>query len=224
MKKFTALLIASLVTMCSVAHAGMRFEDVNKKIIGFGATIGCGTGVSCVLKGEKVTMTVAGVTPTGSGLTNFPTWPANATTTSGTSTTPSATTVYLSQVFIPYSVTLTGINVDNAATCGTNKYIVALFSAAGVPLANSALAGVLCSGTSAYQAIPFTSTYAAVGPGVYWIGIYMNGTTDRFYTIPAGGAQSGLSGTVTAQTFGTVATVVPPTTFTAGAGPVAFTY
>lgn len=141
-----------------------------------------------------------------------------------TSTTPSATTVYLTQIKIPVNLTITGVQVLNAATCGTNKYVVALFNDAGTVLANSATAGVLCSGTSAYQQIPFTGTYAAVGPRTYWIGVYMNGTTDRFYTIPALGQGMGLAGTVTGQTFGTVANVTLPTTFTAGSGVVATTY
>lgn len=141
-----------------------------------------------------------------------------------TSATPGNTTVYLTQVRIPYNVTLTGVNVTNAATCGTNKWIVALFNSAGVAVANSALAGTLCSGASGYQAIPFTGTYAAVGPGTYWIGLYADGATDRYYAIPAVGKIGGLAGSVGTQVFGTVATVALPTTFTADVGPAAFTY
>lgn len=147
-----------------------------------------------------------------------------ATLTAGTSTTPSATTLYLSQIIIPHSCVLTGIAVNNGATVGTDKYIVALFDSAGIPLANSAVAGVTTSGGDAFQSIAFTSPLNFVGPAVAWIGLYVNGTTDRFRSIPALGAYAGLAGSVTGQTFGTVAQAAMPTTFTADKGPVAFVY
>ncbi len=144
--------------------------------------------------------------------------------TGGTSTTPSATTVYLTQIWVEANSSITGIKVNSAATVGTNKYIVALFDSTGTPVANSALAGVTTANANAYQTIAFTTPYAAVGPGVYWIALYVNGTTDRFFSLPAASEGGGKAGTVTAQTFGTVAAVTLPTTFTADVGPVAFTY
>jgi hypothetical protein len=144
--------------------------------------------------------------------------------TAGTSTTPSATTVYLSQVHIAAACSLTGIAISNGATVGTDKYVVALFDANGVPVANSALAGETTSGADVYQSIAFTSAYVVAEPGVFWIALYVNGTTDRFRSIPAVGANSGLAGSATGQTFGVVAAVTLPTTFTADKGPVAFTY
>lgn len=149
---------------------------------------------------------------------------APPTLTSGTSTTPAATSVYMSQIYIPASCTLTGVAVSNGATVGTDKYIVALFNSSGAAVANSALAGATTSGADAYQSVAFTATYAANGPGVYWIALYVNGTTDRFRSIPAVGAHAGLAGEVTGQVFGTVAAVTLPTTFTADKGPVAFVY
>lgn len=144
--------------------------------------------------------------------------------TTGTSTTPSATVVYMSQVWVPANATITGVKVNNGATVGTDKYIVALFNSSGAAVANSTTAGTTTAGADAYQTIAFTGTYAAKGPAVYWIGLYVNGTTDRFRSIAAGGEGRGLAGSVTTQTFGTVATVVLPTTFTADKGPVAFLY
>ncbi len=52
----------------------------------------------------------------------------------------------------------------------------------------------------------------------------MNGTTDRFRSLPASMEGRGLAGSVTGQTFGTVVAITPPTTFTADKGPVAFVY
>ncbi len=121
-------------------------------------------------------------------------------------------------------MTLTGVAVNNAGTVGTNKYIVALFNTAGTALANSATAGVLTSGASSWQQVAFTGTVAVTGPATYWVAVYVNGTTDRFYAIPAVGAFMGLAGTVTGQTFGTIAALTLPTTFTADSGPVAYTY
>lgn len=141
-----------------------------------------------------------------------------------TSATPSATTLYLTQIWVPHNVTLTGIGVLNAATVGTNKYIVALFNSSGVPVANSSTAGILTAGASAFQQVPFTGTYSALGPRTYWVGVYVNGVTDRYYAIPTIGQALGLAGTVTGQTFGLVTTVVLPTTFTADVGPVIYTY
>ncbi len=180
---------------------------------------------------SKMKLSTAGVLTVSGGVAGSTTAPMSiysawtpTVVTQATSATPSATVVYMTQIHIDNNVTLTGVNVLNAATCGTNKWIVALFDDTGAALANSAVAGVLCSGTSAYQAIPFTATYAAKGPRTYWIGLYANGTTDRYYAIPAMGAAKGLAGSVSTQTFGTVAAVTLPTTFTADVAPVAFTY
>ena len=157
-------------------------------------------------------------------LTRFPAWFPSAAT-DATSTTPSATTLYLTQVYVAHNFSMTGVQVLNAATVGTNKYIVAIYNAAGTLLANSATAGVLTAGASAYQSVAFTAPIALTGPETYWLGIWVNGTTDRFYAIPAMGSAVGLAGTITGQTFGTVpSTITPPTTFTAAAGAVVATY
>lgn len=174
------------------------------------------------------TLGVTGATTLTGGITvtaprtNWYGWSPPSLTT-GTSTTPSATVVYLSQVWIPINATLTGIKVNNGATVGTNKWIVALFNASGAAVANSALAGTLSSGPDGWQTIAFTGTYAAK-TGMYWIALYADGVTDRFRSVPAAGQYAGLTGSVSAQTFGTIASITPPTTFTADVGPVAFTY
>lgn len=141
-----------------------------------------------------------------------------------TSVTGLTTSVYLTQVSIPYSFTVTGVGVLNAATVGTNKWIVALFNASGTVVANSATAGVTTAGASAFQQIPFTATANLIGPGTYWVGLYVNGTTDTYYSIPTLGQSDSLAGSVGSQTFGTVANVTLPTTFTAGVAPVVYIY
>jgi hypothetical protein len=144
--------------------------------------------------------------------------------TNATSVTGLTTTVYLTQIFVPYNTTLTGAAVLNAATVGTNKWLLALFNSAGTALANTATAGTLTAGASAFQSINFTGTVAVKGPATYWVGLYVNGTTDTYYSIPTLGQTEGLAGSVTGQTFGTVASVTLPTTFTAGVAPVVYVY
>lgn len=228
MKRFTLGLLTAAIFACSSAFAGMLVEDSNKKVLGFAAKIGCGLGLTCTINGAKVNITGPGANgqPLLSGAaTTLAPFAVTATTGVGTSTTPSATTLYLIQVFVPFNMTLTGVALNNAATCGTNNYIVALYDASGNKLANSATAGTLCSGTSAWQKIPFTATKAITGPAIYFVGLFVDGTTDRFYTVPAAGAYVGVAGTVTGQTFGTVgASVTLPTTFTADKGPIVYTY
>lgn len=230
--KKAALLSALLVTFS--AWAGVEFYDSNNTLLGNFVKVKCTTGLTCSQSSGKLSLVTNGsvsgvITPTSgiaasSGqLTRFTNFKPG-TLTAGTSTTPSTTTVYLSQIFIPANATLTGIAINNGATVGTDKYVVALFSSGGAVVANSALAGATTSGADSYQSIDFTSTYAAIGPAVYWIALYVNGTTDRFRTIPAAGAYAGLAGSATGQTFGTAASVTLPTTFTADKGPVAFVY
>lgn len=242
-------LLSALAFVGSLAFAGIQINNSSNKVLGNASILKCGTGVSCTMgtsaSGAQVTATLTGgagsfTTLTSSGvytpvggikqydttatLTQFSTWLPKVAVTEGTSTTPSATTVYLSQILIPTSVTLTGINVLNAATVGTNSWVLAIFDDTGAPLATTLLTGTTTSGASAYQQIAFTAPIAIKGPGTYWLGAYMNGTTDRFYTIPAFGAPAGLAGSVTGQTFGTVAAVTLPTTFTAAKGPIMYTY
>lgn len=226
MDNLLGFLMATL-TMTSImlapfsADAGVRVYDKNGANLGVVDSVQCGANITCAkAPSNKVSFAV----DTALTLTRYPSF-FEAALTAGTSTTPSATTLYLAQVKILAPTTLTGIAINNAATVGTNKYIVALYNAAGTKLANSAIAGVLTAGASVWQEIPFTATLGVVGPGVYWIGLFVDGTTDRFYSIPAVGAMSGLAGSVTGQTFGTVgASITPPTTFTADKGPVAYTY
>ena len=148
--------------------------------------------------------------------------------TNGTDTAPSITVVYMTQFVIPFNVTLTGAALFNGSNV-TDKVILALFNSAGTPLANTATAGTAGSGTDAYQEVNFTSTYAAVGPATYWLGAYFNGTTTRFNTIAAAtpfllNKIFGFAGSVSTQTFGTVAAVTLPTAFTADLGIHGYVY
>jgi hypothetical protein len=141
----------------------------------------------------------------------------------GTNKTVVAGTMYWADVVIPRAMTLNGIGVLNGATVGTDNGLVALFDYQGNLLANSALAGAATSGANAFQQRAFTSTYAVVTPGQFYIGYQSNGTTDTIRTIAVSTWADVLTKSATG-TFGTVPTLTVPTTFTADVGPYAYVY
>lgn len=219
--KFNVTAASGNVAVAGTANVVGNFSIATNK---FNVTAASGnTTVAGTLGVTGITALTGGTSNGGGLLKNYSGWKPS-TLTAGTSTAAVATHVYVTMIYIPFNVTLTGVYVNNAATVGTNKWVAALFDSTGAPLANSALAGVTTSGADAYQQLPFTGTYAAVGPGIYWVGLYMNGTTDRFRTTPAVGQYAGFTGDISGQTFGTVASITPPTTFTADVGPIVFTY
>lgn len=154
----------------------------------------------------------------------FSNWPINAAT-AGTDTTPADGTQFVTSIYLPVSMTLTGVNYLIGSVGGTNRVVAVLYSSAGAVLANSSLtSGGAIVGTAANnQALNFTAQYAAKGPGLYYVGIAMNGNTARLRTVPAF-CQSGIFGGQVSQTHATPATIAAPSTFTADKAPVVFVY
>lgn len=142
-----------------------------------------------------------------------------ATLTTGTDATPTAGQIEYSEAFIPCNKTVTGIGILNGSVVGTHKVIVGLYSAAGVLLKSSALAGTLTTDDAAFEEIAFTATYAAVGPQRVWLAIQWEGTTPKYRAHVANGALAGTQ----AGVFGTMATIATPATTTA-AGPILYLY
>lgn len=143
----------------------------------------------------------------------------NSATSAYTAQTPVATEFYFAEIFIPANVTVTGVAVFNSATISGNLK-VGLANSAGANVATSASTAM--SGTSAYQLVPFTGTYAAVGPATYFVEVFYDNATARPNTLTAGSC--GVS-KATAQVFATGFTAItPPTTFTTALGPVASVY
>jgi hypothetical protein len=141
----------------------------------------------------------------------------------GNDTTPVNGSVYWAEVYLPVNMTVTGISVLNGSAAG-NSVIVALYpGAGGANVANSVLAGTAQSGTNAFQDVPFTGTYAAVGPARYFLAWQVNGTTARFRTVAASTFVDVLTSSTTG-TFGTLPSLSAPTTFTANVGPIACLY
>lgn len=131
---------------------------------------------------------------------------------------------FVSEIVIPYNVTLTGAAILNGPTVGTDSVIVCLFDSTGAAVATSALAGTATSGADAWQEVDFTSTYAATS-GRYFVGVQGNGTTDNFHALAAGGLNSTAQNTDDNGSFGTVSDIgTPPTSFTADVGPVMYVY
>lgn len=154
-------------------------------------------------------------------------------------TTPGASTeIYVSELYIPVSVGLTGLAVFNGSNV-TDNVKMALFDVNGQIVAGTvSTAG---SVTDAYQRVPFanefqTSTTVAtaipsgglvyVQPGTYFVATDYAGTTSRFQTFSVGNFGAGkLTGAVFATAFITTSlTITPPVTFTTILGPVVSVY
>jgi hypothetical protein len=138
-------------------------------------------------------------------------------------TTVAGTRYYVSTNVTPGSV-VTGVIALIGATGGTDKFIYELHDNLGNLVATTALAGVTVGTAGTYQQIPFTApvTIAANATSPYFIVVQSNGTTARVATINAPTSVL-LTGSATG-TFGTSAAITPPTTYTAGVGPVALLY
>lgn len=122
--------------------------------------------------------------------------------------------------------TITGIQVLVGSVGGTDSWIVELHDSTGALVATSATAGTTAGTAGTWQQIPFTSTVALV-PGIYYVALQSNGTTAHpaVYNFPAPVAATAILTTGSATgVFGTGASITPPTTYTAGLGPVALLY
>lgn len=137
----------------------------------------------------------------------------------GTDTTPVVTETYICQVDIPENATLTGLSVLNGSAVSGNIN-VGLANSSGAVVAQSATT-TAGSGTNAYQQIPFTTTYAAVGPAKYFALVQYSATTARYRTHILGNFGAAKK---TSETYGTLTTVTPPTTFATAGAIVADTY
>jgi microcystin-dependent protein len=139
--------------------------------------------------------------------------------TDGTNATPVATEVYIAEVFVPANCTITGVaNFNGSVASGNIK--VGLASSAGAILATSASTAM--AGTDAYQRVPFTATYAALGPATYYILLFVDNGTARVNTHPFGNFGAAKQ---TGQVYATGFTAItPPSTFTADLAPMASLY
>jgi len=141
---------------------------------------------------------------------------------SGGSVTMVAGTIYWAAVLIPFNATLTGIMLTTGAVGGTDSWIAALYSSAGVLLANSALAGTAAPAANTRKAFPFVTPVTVTGPSVAYIALQSNGTTAKFL-----GFNNAIEGFTTGSVtgvFGTLPSITPGSSYTANIGPFANTY
>lgn len=143
--------------------------------------------------------------------------------TSGTAV--GATTLYCTEVNLPYNKVLTGIGVLNGTTVTANARYVVLYDAAGNALANSALAGQASVTASVYENYAFTSTFLAIGPAQYFGCLQDNAVGSTTVRMLVTGVQDNfLTKGQTSAVFGTIKALVPPTTFTSVVGPYIYLY
>lgn len=134
------------------------------------------------------------------------------------------TTSHVADIEVRKAFTATGIGILNGGTTGTNKWAIALYDTSGGLVANGSTAGTTTSGNNAFQEIAFT-TKVNLTPGIYYIFLQGNGTTDNFRAIATATFVTARAGTISSTVFGTFPLAIsPPTTFTAAKGPIAYLY
>lgn len=135
-------------------------------------------------------------------------------------TTVAGSRYYVGKAF-DVGATLTGIEVLIGSTGGTDNWLVELHDSAGNLLATSNTSGVTAGTAGTWQQIPFTAPIT-IAPGQYFLALQSNGTTAHpaVYNSPTSPL---LTGSATGS-FGTGASITPPTTYTQAAGPVALPY
>lgn len=128
----------------------------------------------------------------------------------------------VTQVNIGVASTITGVSVLVGGTGGTDKWIVELHDSNGVLVATSTLSGTTAGTAASWQQIAFTAPYKAA-PGVYYVVVQSNGNTALLiaYNAPTFPLATV---TVASGTFGTSASITPPTTYVAGEGPIVQLY
>ena len=134
--------------------------------------------------------------------------------TDGTDSTPVTTETYVSEVFVPCNMTVTGVALFNGSNV-TGNVTVGLADSTGAPIAAAKSASTAGSGTDAFQLIPFAAPYAAKGPATYYVQVQYDSGTARYNTHTIG-----IHGVTkqTSQTYGTFTSFTPPTTFTTALG------
>lgn len=134
--------------------------------------------------------------------------------------TPSTTETYVSEVFVPCNMTITGVALFNGSNV-TGNVTVGLATSAGAPITAAVSASTAGSGTDAIQRVPFAAAYAATGPATYFIQVQYSSATARYNTHVLGNHGVLVQ---TSQTYGTLASFTPPTAFVTAVGNVAALY
>lgn len=136
--------------------------------------------------------------------------------TDGNNSTPSTTETYITSMFVPCNMTITGVKVFNGSDVTGNITVGLANAVTGAPIAAAVSASTAGSGTDAYQNIPFATPYAAKGPGNYLVCVQYSSATARYNTHTIGTDPCIVQ---TGTTYGTIPTVTPlPTAFVTNIG------
>jgi hypothetical protein len=142
--------------------------------------------------------------------------------TDGNDSTPVVTEIYISEIFVPSNMSVTGIAVLNGSVA-SDDWHRALLDKDGAKVTGSDTGAVTSSGTDAYQKVPFSGGAVTVlGPATYYIAQICDGVVDRYNTHAIGAF---VAGKITGQTYGAIpAANTLPSGFTANLGPIASLY
>ena len=137
--------------------------------------------------------------------------------TDGTDSTPVVTETYIAELNLDGPVRATGFAAFQGSVAAGNCKVI-LYNSAGAVIASSASTAIV--GTDACQRVPFAAPIN-LRPGVYYIGMQFNNVANRNTTHPIGNFGASKK---TGEVFNTATTITPPTTFTAGLGPMGGLY
>lgn len=140
-----------------------------------------------------------------------------ATSAAGTDSTPVVTETYIAELPVRAPVRSTGFAAFQGSVAAGNCKAI-LYDKDGKVIASSASTAV--SGTDTYQRIPWSAPIN-LRPGVYYVGMQYNNTSNRNNNHPFGNFGASKK---TGEVFGTATTITPPTTFTADVGPMGSLY
>lgn len=140
----------------------------------------------------------------------------------GTNTTDIAGQLWVTDIIVPNNFVVSSIGVLQGGTATTDNILVAIFDGAGNRLATSALAGSLLATANTFKELALLSS-VQLFPNRYFVAVQGNGTAaGAIQTIPTLTFVGVVAGVI-AGAFGTVPAVInPPTTFTAGSGPIVY--
>ena len=142
--------------------------------------------------------------------------------TDGNDSTPIVTEIYISEIFVPCNMSITGIAALNGSVA-SDDWHRALLDKDGALVAGTATGAVTSSGADAYQKVPFTGGPVTVlGPATYYVAQICDGVVDRYNTHAIGAF---IAGKITGQTYGAIpAANTLPVGFTTALGPIASLY
>lgn len=142
----------------------------------------------------------------------------------GTNTTDIAGQLWVTDVFVPVTKTVTKIGFLQGGTATTDNCLVALYDPNGKLLTTSALAGVVLSGANTFQEQTLLAAKTIPGPGIYYAAVQCNGTAaGAIQTVPS--PYTTVRTSVISGAFGTVpASITTPTSFTAAQAPVIYLF